>query len=175
MTAIIELPPDGQLGPAMRSLASDQQRRFVTALLTLGDSNFVRAAMLAGYSAPDRDLLELGAQRLAHDPRVQAAIAEEAKRRLSAGMIAAVSTVLTVLTTAPKNSDRLKAAEIILNRTGLGEASSQTVHHVHHGESDKGALERIKMLALKLGVDPIKLLGNAGVLIEGEAVEVDEW
>lgn len=168
---LIELQVEGAYGPAMRALPTDNQRRFVIALLELGNMNHTRAAQMAGYTGGDNGL-RVTAHRLFHDDAVQAAIHEEATRRLSSAKIMAVSKLLEIADTAPEPKDRLKAVGMILNRVGMHE---KTEHHVTTqdvSKTDEAMVERIKALASRLGLDQRALLGEAGV-VDAEFTEVE--
>ena len=149
-------------GPAMRA-CNERQRAFVYNLLEFGDDNFTRAARVAGYSDPgvDSTTIRVTASRLAHDPKIQAAMQEEAKRRLHGGTILAASTLVGLA----KNGDpkvQLKAIEMILNRSGM-QAMSEHKVTVEHTMNEEDMVKSIQMMAQKMGVDASALLGEAGV------------
>lgn len=145
----------GNYGPAMRQL-NDRQRAFVIALLTQGNSNHTRAAAAAGYNGTDKTLRVAG-HRLAHDPKILAAMQEEARGRIQSSVILAAS-VLEEIAGDPLHKDRLKAASMLLNRGGLHETSE--VRHVHE-LSSKEMDARIAQLAKEIGIDdPMKLIGD---------------
>src|ERR1017187_988497 len=108
---------DESLGPAMKR-CTPLQRRFVMAVLMIGAGQHKRAAMLAGYSG-DANQLSVTGFRTAHTPYVQAALHEEADKRLGGAAIEAVNVVIEQLSN-PKLSarDQRAAAEMVLNRTG---------------------------------------------------------
>jgi phage terminase small subunit len=145
----------------MRAL-TDKQRAFVLSLLAVGDDNFTRAARDAGFT--DRGgngvSIRVTAHRLAHHPKIQEAMQEEARRRLNSGLIMAVSTLAThVRSNDPKVS--LKAIEMILNRGGIHAMSEHKVN-VEHTMNEDEMVRSIAMMAKKMGVDPSSLLGDAG-------------
>lgn len=159
----------------MKALRPGQQR-FVIAVLELGSTNYTRAALVAGYK--QGPALKVTAYQLAHNPRVIAALNEEAKRRLMASAPMAISELVKIAETTQDGKIKLKAIEMILNRTGHHALSEHRID-VQHSYSDPDAIARIKSLATQLGLDPIKLLGTAGVktdedgqVIEGEFREV---
>jgi len=170
--------PRAGYGPAMRS-CNDRQRRFVISLLETGSDNYTLAARMAGYSGTN-NTMSVTAYRLSHDPKIQAAIQEEAKRRLNAGLILATSTLVQHV----KNLDAkvsLKAIEMILNRGGLHAQSEHKVT-VEHQMNEQETVNAIVMMANKMGVNPAQLLGEAGYklpaltdqsnVVEGEYTEV---
>lgn len=177
----IALVGNKSLGVAMRSL-NERQRRFVDYLLESGTSNISRAARAAGYSGNDNTIY-VTASRLAHDPKIQAAIREESGRRLNTGSIMAVSRLLSIAESSIDQKTALRAIEMILNRTGLHATSEHKVDVTHRTGEEADMVKRVGQLATALGLDPSKLLGNIGydmplekpkVVIDGEFEEVVE-
>ena len=167
-------PSETKLGPAMTAL-SEMQRRFVLALLEDGSANHTRAAANAGYEGGNGGQRVAG-HRLAHDPRVQAAIQEEAKSRIGAGAILASSVLQEIAENRTYSAgDRIKAALAILNRSGLHEKTEHKV--VVEDTRDQAALvAEVKSFAAQLGLDPRKLLGQAGIIdAEFEVIEKQDW
>lgn len=108
--------PTENLGDAMLAI-SPNQRRFVVALLETGGTDETLAARMAGYGGTD-NATRVAAYRLAHNPKVQAAIREEADRRLRAGAVLGASAIREIA--GDKfHKDRFKAAVELLNRSGL--------------------------------------------------------
>src|SRR5450759_2350270 len=87
---------DESLGPAMKR-CTQLQRRFVLAVLMVGGGQHARAAGMAGYSG-NANTLAVAGWRVAHTSYVQAAILEEAAKRLGGSAIEAVNTVLETMT-----------------------------------------------------------------------------
>lgn len=168
---------DPSHGPAMRAILP-KQRAFVLALLDIGGQDNSKAAGLAGYGGTPGST-RVQAHRLAHDPAILEAIKEEANKRLHSGAILGAS-VLLEIAKDPLHKDRLKAANALLDRGGLMVATQHKVT-VEHTAKDADVIQQIKAFAVELGIDPIKLLGSAGVVIDAEftpvetAVETDEW
>lgn len=163
----------------MQALKTDRQRAFVVALLEYGNANHTQAAIRAGFSEQSAGVT---GYRLAHDPAIQEAIREEGQRRLGGAVIAAASfLVQTIGDEGAQRKDRLKAAEMLFNRTGLPAQSEHKVT-VEHTMSQSEQLGAIKELATKLGLDYKSLVGDA---IDVEFTEVppgdtqtfgdDEW
>lgn len=174
---------DADYGPAMQAL-SDKQKRFVINVVELGGgpSKFTECAKRAGYTADSPGSLGQTVYRLVHSDKIQAALEEEARRRLKTGMVQAVSGLLALAErcadTDPKVA--LKAYEAILNRTGLPSQSEQKVT-VEHKLSDQELLNRVNKLGGSLGVDLSKLLPPPKTVetsplpvIDAEFVEVEE-
>lgn len=147
-----------EYGPAMGAL-SERQRAFVIAMVTIPGCSFARAARDAGYS-DTADGAKVRGHHLAHNPSVQAAIREEAGKRLSALSVVAANVMMDVMLdeeAAPK--DKLKAAMAVLDRTGFAAAQNINVNKTITDNSGKAVMERIEKAAAVLGVDPATLLG----------------
>lgn len=149
---------DTDYGPAMQAL-SDKQRKFVLAMLTIPGCSHARAAREAGYS----DVAEGAKVRghmAAHNPKVQEAIKEEARRRLDGLSVIAANVMMDVmLDEASDPKDKLKAASAVLDRTGFAAAQNINVNKTVTDNSGKALMERIEKAAAALGVDPASLLG----------------
>lgn len=168
---LLTITPDARLGPAMREL-NDRQRAFVIALIEMGGINYSRAALAAGYGNGNVESAASQGNRLAHDESILAAIHEEAHRRLRSGAVMAVQTLLEIASSqAAEHRDRLKAVEMLLNRTGLHAVTEHNVKVERYDVTDETMIKRIKLLAEKQGLDPVKLLGNQGIVLEGEFTE----
>lgn len=165
--SVIKLPAEAALGPAMRNLPTDRQRLFVVAMLETGGRNISDAARLAGYADNGNGTIRVLASRLSHDEKILAAMSEESTRRLQSGQILAVSTVLSIMDNgAAKDSDRLKAAEMLMNRTGMHATSEHKVTTQDISRTDDEVMERIKFLAKNLGLDPKALAREHGIVID---------
>jgi len=144
-----------------------------------GDVPYVEAARLAGYGGNHNTLRVQGA-RLAHDPAIRDAMLEEGIGRLGSAVPVATAVLVQLAQVATKDSTRLKAISMILNRAGIPEA---TVHNVNvrREESEGEKIERAVRLAKAMGLDPKALLGRAGVSLsqssavdpEGEVVDAE--
>lgn len=109
-------------GPKMLVL-SEKWRAFVMALYhedapLKGDGLLIYAARAAGYGTPTSTNKSLGviATRIAHDERVQEAIAEYSKQRARAISPEALRAVRDAIRD-PKSRDHIRAAAMILDRT----------------------------------------------------------
>lgn len=162
---------DYEVGPDMLAL-NDRQRAFVFHLVEDGGRDAYRAAAKAGYQG-DPETLRVTASRLAHDERIGRAMVEEAKRRVHASVVLAVSELHNIVAD-PTTSKAIKvrAIEAVLNRAGMG--SSQT-HLVKHEVTvtDEEKIKNIRNMADRLGLDPTKLLGSYGITLDGEAIHDD--
>lgn len=165
---------EGELGPAMQGL-TEKQRGFVVAMVTIPGCSFRRAALSAGYS-DSSEAAKVTGHRLAHDVRIQAAIREEAGKRLSALSVVAANVMMDVMLddeASPK--DKLKAAMAVLDRTGFAAAQTINVNKTTTDRTGAGMLERIRALAAANGLDPVKLLGgNTAPVVDAEFSEVKD-
>lgn len=164
-----DLPPVDDLGPAMRALSNDLQRRFVYAYTRLGTGDASEAARVAGYTDTKTGAIRVTAHRLMHHKLVMEAIREEAAKRIDGAVVVAISGLIDIA--ADKNhKDRQKAIEGILNRTGF----LQSIQHnvvVEDKRTERELVEFITAKAKLHGLDPRTLLGRAEV-IDGEFDEV---
>src|SRR5262249_10776235 len=91
----------GELGPAMRKLPNDKWRACVVAYVTgkPGLGAITRAARLAGFGGKGGTSVHLRKQAwiLAHDDRMIAAIAEQAKKVIRAGAPEAVNALMALV------------------------------------------------------------------------------
>lgn len=168
------LPSDTRLGPAMSAL-KPKARAFVLALVEMGGglNEMHVAAQQAGYTG-DKPTLYVQAHRLAADPRIQAAILEEARARCKSASLLSVSTMIDILQDPKaKHGIRLQAASRVAAIAGMDPAGSLLIKHdVNVNVTVKEQIQQVKALAKDLGLDPKLLLGKAGVTIEGEFEEV---
>jgi phage terminase small subunit len=156
------------LGPAMLAL-TEKRRKFVLAMASDPFGSQTSWAKLAGYS--DRSGgAKVRAWETYHDPQVQAAIQEVARQLLgSRGPLLATEGLLRIAGDR-KHPQHVKALEMILNRTGMGEKQEIEVTHVDlRGDA---LVERLKALAARLGLDAEKLLGADTKTIEHRADEL---
>jgi phage terminase small subunit len=147
-----------EFGPAMAAL-NERQRSFVMAMIEFPGISFADAARRAGYSDV-ADGAKVRGHYCAHNPTVQAAIREEASKRLNAASLTAANVLMSLLTdegVEPK--DRIKAAGMLLDRSGFGAAQTINVNKHVTDNSGKAVMERIEKAAAVLGIDPETLLG----------------
>lgn len=148
---------DHEYGPAMSAL-SERQRRFVLAMLDIPGCTPTRAAREAGYSDVS-EACKVRGHYAAHNPRVQAALREEASKRLNSLTVIAANVMMDVmLDEGTSTKDKLKAASAVLDRTGFAAAQNINVNKTITDHSGKAIMERIAALAMKHGLDPDALL-----------------
>lgn len=147
-----------EYGPAMTAL-TDKQRAFVLAMLNIPGCSHAQAARQAGYSA-HADGAKVRGHEAAHNPHVQAALREEAGKRLNSLSVVAANVMMDVMLDPETSAkDKMKAAAAVLDRTGFAAAQNINVHKTVTDTSSKGIMERIQRAAAALGVEPASLLG----------------
>jgi phage terminase small subunit len=153
----------GELGPKMRALRSQMQRRFVR-FLVLCDKRTGRqtwAARQAGYGKNSSDAtVSQMAYALMQSDAIVEAIAEENAKLVRAAAPEAAAALLRIIRN-PKHRDHVRAIAMVLDRAD----PLQTTHHVKvekrsiemvvHATAE--VLERIHKLAAGAGLDPAKL------------------
>lgn len=166
---------DEEFGPAMSAL-NERQRLFVMAMIEYPGITQGRAAKLAGYSTSSDGLLRKTGHFLAHNAAVQEAIREEAGKRLNAASLTAASVLMAFLTdkkVEPK--DRIKAAGMLLDRSGFGAMQTIHVNKTVTKKIDASAAEaRIAEFRHKFPEMFAKLVGNgpAPAVVDAEFTEV---
>ncbi len=169
----VDLPSEADMGPAMQKL-TDKQRRFVFAWVALGGKNQTRAAMSAGYNFdPNKTIgIENVASALAHNPRVQEAMLELARRGIQGkGAMIAMETLLEIASNpAAEKKDRIAASNSILSRAGISEKTEHKVAVTHEDITDKQAIKKLEDFSKKYGLDPVKVIDS--VVIEADFKEV---
>ena len=166
------MPDEAQLGPAMRALPSDRMRAFVVAMTSqaMRKKSYAAAAHEAGYTGSDQTLQVTG-HRLAHDERIQAALREEGERRLGS-LVPIATAALAEILIGGKTQSRLRAIQMVLNRTGLNEKTEHKVTVTRELTEQEQINEAIS-IAERLGIDAKLLLGQAGVKLPNAPVTVD--
>jgi hypothetical protein len=160
-------------GPAMSGL-TEKQRGFVLAMIEFPGISQADAARRAGYSDKSEGAKVAG-HYLAHNAAVQEAIREEAGKRLNAASLTAAGVLLKLLTDdeiSPK--DRIKAAGMLLDRSGFGAAQTINVNKTVTDRTGPAMLDRIRALAAANGIDPMKLLGGNSPVVDAEFSEVGD-
>jgi phage terminase small subunit len=167
---------DEEHGPEMAAL-NERQRRFVMAMIEYPGITQWQAAELAGYSASSNVLLRKTGHFLTHNPAVQVAIRAEAGKRLNSASLTAANVLMALLTDeAVEAKDRIKAAGMLLDRSGFGAAQTINVNKTTTDRTGKAIMERIAALSQKLGVDSARLLsaGPQEPVVDAEFSEVKD-
>lgn len=176
-TALAKIEPmdlDGY-GPAMRALANDRMRRFVLIWVETGGTQH-DVAKAAGYGTEEltRNSLRVAGHNLYHREDVQAAILEQLQKVVRNAAPSALR-VVTEIANNPQVQprDRLSAAKLILERSGL---SAITEHKVTVTKSPQEIDNRLAALLAKAGLSEEareKLLGKV-IDVVSEEVLADE-
>jgi phage terminase small subunit len=149
----------GELGPAMREL-TEMQRAFVRALVIAkpGHGALTRAARTAGYGKNSKPAtLSKHAHDLCRNPKIIAAINEEAKKVIRGVGHAEAATAVMNMVRDPSHRDHARAVDMILSRADPAE-TRHSVDVTHRTiDPDREALEELKALR-KLGATRDKLL-----------------
>jgi hypothetical protein len=167
------VPPESALGPKMLAL-TPKQRAFVLELRhgPAGYGSEVRAARAAGYgtkTSSDQSV-KVMAHNVLHNAKVQAALAEVGGKIIRAQAFQSIRNTMEIANNL-EHRDCLKANVALMDRGGF---AVETVHHVTVERTPETiviataeVIERIRQLALRAGLDPVKQ-------IEGTATRVTE-
>lgn len=154
-----------EYGPAMSAI-TEKQRAFVLAMLNVPGCSHAQAARIAGYS----DIAEgakVRGHECAHNPNVQAALREEAGKRLNSLSVVAANVMMDVMLDPETSAkDKMKAAAAVLDRTGFAAAQNINVNKTITDQSGQAIMSRIRALAEKHGLDPARLLGKPVVELQ---------
>lgn len=167
------IPPieERDLGPHMKAL-NPRQRNFVIAYLQAGcrPKGNTQAARNAGYTGDDASM-RVTAWRLMRDAKIQMAIKEEADKWFI-GMAPLAMKALEDVVTTDGHKQQVKAAAMILDRTGYG---PKTEHRVtmEKKEDRIQKLQRAIRVAKALGLDPKAFIGNASDVKEDDLKVID--
>jgi phage terminase small subunit len=157
----IKDPPVENLGPCMLALTA-QQRRFVMGWIAARGRNASRVARAAGYQGEVAS--RVNAHHLIRNPKVIAALREEADRQMDANGVIAVFRLADLLDSSDKKI-RQVAIENALDRSGYGRKSTQDIRVEH---TDNRSTAQILAEIQKL------LPASALPMIEGEVLGAAE-
>jgi hypothetical protein len=163
--ATVEMPAGMKFGPAMNALTV-KHRAFVLAWFALGSRNPVDAARMV-YPDNDTGAIRVQAHRLMHRDDIQAAMQEEAKRRVKAYVPMALRNLADIADN-PQHKHQLQAITTVLNRGGLHEVS-ESKHTVEVVLTRAEKLAEIREFARVLNIDPEALLGR---VVDMPAIDV---
>ena len=150
----------GELGPAMRALPNARWRAFVEFYLleNPGHGAQTNAARRAGFGHARTSPLNMAkiATRLMRDERMQAAIAEEARKLLRGGAPEAVKALQNLIRN-PEHKDHARGIQMELNRV-YPEITRHDMNIVHRViDPDQEELEELRALR-ELGTSREKML-----------------
>lgn len=161
----------GELGPAMRAL-DERRQRFVLLIVERPLAPRGELAEQAGYSGKSKESLRVQAHGLMHDARVLAAIREETEKRVQFGGLVGIHGLLEMAQN-PEHKRHFAACVALADRGGFPAKTEHKVDVNHSDRTGRTLMERIRVAAERLGLDPAKLLGvNTAPLIDGEVVDV---
>ena len=167
----IPMPSDDELGSAMRRLNERQKRYVIAYLMNPSTNGHTQAAIIAGYGNGNYESAKQQAWILSHNPKVIAALKEEADRRIKSGIVIAASKLINIMEN-DQHKDQFKAIERVLNQGGL---IVETQHRVvvEHDDNMLSVIERVKKQAHALGLDAGELLKKIGITLDekGEVIE----
>jgi hypothetical protein len=157
-----------ELGPAMLEL-DVRQRKFVLAYCAFPQASGQDLAAMAGYKeGVARQGWRSQASRLLRKPEIIAAIHECLTKTYRGRGAAIAQDVMLTIAQDAKHPKQLQAALALADRGGFAAMLESRLTVEHRDQTSAALIERITMLAKRLGVDPSKLLG--GHLIEQKPV-----
>jgi hypothetical protein len=173
---------DEHLGPHMRAL-TEIRRRFVQIYIERPTASVTAICRAAGYSTGGKSGVGIRTEavRLLKNEKVLRAINEQLEKSFR-GDAPIGRAVLLEIALDKEHPQRLRAAEALLGRAGFPLLTEQKISVTHTDLTSEGMIERIKQLALELGVDATKLIGHSNghaaaeapaITIEAEAVDAD--
>jgi phage terminase small subunit len=172
----VTMTHEAEFGPAMAVL-TEKQRAFVMAMINYPGITQYEAAKRAGYTPNSEVGQRVKGHYAAHNPKVQAAIREEAGKRLNSLSLRASNFLMEVLDDdAAPLKERTKAALAVLDRTGFAAAQNINVNKTVTDQTGAAIMSRILALAEKHGLDPARLLGRpvAQPAVDAEFSEVKD-
>ena len=176
---LISREPDDSIGPAMSAL-TDMQQAFIHAMLDLGGDSATAAAAEAGYAEDSYGALRVQAHRMLRSEKILAALREESVKRMQGATIVAVSGLVSLAKNAVQEKDRLKAIEMILNRTGMQAISEHKVSVSHDDRPRDELVKEFLGLVQEAGIDrrELAMTLRPHVQIEGKAISepsFEDW
>lgn len=155
-----KLRPRGVSDESFEKLTPMQQA-FIRHMSKLGDA--AAACELAGYKHPN------SRHQLMRDPMIVRHLRREAENLIKSASPAAALTLVKIATDESEPTGlRLKAADAILNKAGVGDAQKVEHRHVHALADASDGEIRSKLRAL------VSELANGPEVIDGEKVEEAE-
>src|SRR4051812_29498961 len=152
---VVEAAAGESWGPAMGAL-NPPQRAFVLAYVTLTNADASEAARKAGYIDHASGSIRVTGFRLAHNPKVLAAIHEVVVARVSRNLPVYVNALERVAAN-DTHKDQVRAIGMLLNRGGLPEVTERNVN-VSMTLTKQEKIAEIRRLVDVLGLDAKKLL-----------------
>lgn len=163
-TLLIPTKVEFEVGPALSAL-NERQRNFCIAYMSNGGKG-AEAARVAGYSDKSEACRVRACELLQH-PRVQAAMKELGDAAF-VGMVPEALAAIRAIANNPQHVKQLDAAKYAMTQAGYRE-----VREINHNITitDEEKVERIKLLAARLGRDPKEFLGENAIDVEFEDID----
>ncbi len=171
---MVVVPPEEDLGPCMLA-CSPRQRRFVLELRNgpAGYGSEVRAARAAGFGSPtssDVSMRNLANQAL-HHVKVQAALREVGHRIIRAASFQSIRNTIEIANDL-KHRDCLRANLALMDH-GFPVETHHTVTVERTPDTiiiaTEQVLERIRQLAIRAGLDPVKQIEATATRVEADS------
>lgn len=165
---MVEVPHEDLMGPHMKRL-NERQQKFVCALAIFGGDQS-RAYEWAGYNTTNARATTAAASRLMAQDAIKEAIREETYRRLDTSSLLAVSTMIELcMPTNPDKKVRLKAAELLTDRTGF-HAKTEHKLTIEDNRTTGELMDFIRAAAGRHGLDPNQLIGPTAAAVTHQPV-----
>lgn len=161
----VEIEAPEEFGPAMLAL-DERRQRFVLNWLANGGKDGAEAARSAGYS-DHLEAAKVQACRLLRQPKVIAALREEAERDLGLMRVMAQLQLKALLRSEDANAAQ-KAVDSVLDRTGLGRTTTQDVRVEH---VDKRSTAELLEAIRGLLPAPVKAIEGEFEVVDARAAE----
>lgn len=156
---LIDLPDEDMMGEAMLAL-EPKQRRFVCALGVFGGDQQA-AYQWAGYQCKNQRALSAASSRLANTDKIQAAIKEEATRRMGYAPMLVASGLMEMASPVhnPDRTTRLKALVALADRIGMHAKSESTQTVIFKDDRTTREIEEtIRQLQIANGFAPLQII-----------------
>jgi phage terminase small subunit len=129
------------------------QQAFVDDLLDSGGQSATASAARAGYADDSYGSLRVQACRLMRSENILAALREESIKRMMGASVVAVSELVRICSSGIQEKDRLKAIEMVLNRTGMQAISEHKVSVSHDDRPRDELVKEFLGLVQEAGID----------------------
>jgi phage terminase small subunit len=153
-----------ECGPAMNAL-NDRQRKFVMAWNNSGYSNASECARAAGYFDAGNGAIAVQAHSLLHNPRIQAAVIEDAKARLT-GDLGSTWDEVDKIAKNPQHTRQLDALKLKLTHAGMIEKTA-IEHQITVSPTLEQQIDELIRIKGRENVDPRYLR-----VLEGEYKDI---
>lgn len=173
----VQIPDDWEkFGPKLKALPTDKMRAFCWCYVQNGGQIGLAAAQ-AGYGegSENQRIASASGSRLMQNQAILDALEELTWRKLVGMAVPAVG-ALEVILNNPAHKNYVKAAEMVLERTGFV-AEKKLIVDKPESKSDEALMNTLAELCRKLGADPKDFLGPLAKklnVVDAEVVEIPE-